>query len=154
MSAGCDEGSAQSAERGGSNMSSVEASALIKRAAEPAPIGDKVKAAIARACRAVSRELMAAGFQPMAYGRARRIWKCEARRIDAEEMDALRRAAKDKALIGDARAEYKALLDRIAACEAALRLQDADFHGPSLDALGEAVRGVRRAVDKGGVKKL
>ncbi len=129
--------------------SAMEASALIKRAAEPAPIGDKVKAAIARACRAVSHELLAGGFQPMAYGRARRIWKCEARRIDAEEMDALRRAAKDKALIGDARAEYKALLDRIAACEQALRVSDADFHRPSLDALDDAARSAHRTLDLG-----
>lgn len=153
MSAKHSEYSAKGAEQQGvSNMSSAaEASSLLRLVAEPRPVGDTVKLAIVRACARVSSELRAFGFAPMDYGRARRIWRKEARRIDAEEMDAIRRAAKDKAVLEDARAEFQRLQDRIAACEAILRLQDPDFHGPSCDALRELARGADRALASRGV---
>ncbi|WP_170246039.1 hypothetical protein [Methylobacterium gnaphalii] len=61
---------------------------MIRDLAEPRPVGDTVKAAITRASRAVSAFLQ----EPMSYGRAEDIWRREARRIDAAEMDALRAA--------------------------------------------------------------
>lgn len=58
-----------------------EAQALIRRCAEPRPAGDPVKAAIRRA----SLQLQ------MRFARVKAIWYGEARRIDSEEMDRLRR---------------------------------------------------------------
>jgi len=128
--------------------SAAEASTLIRRAAEPYPAGDKIKAAIGRACRAVSDELKRAGFQPMDYGRAKRIWKQEARRVDPEELDAIRRAAREAASVEDARAEFQALLTRIVRCEEALRIQDADFFGVEIDARREALSALPGAMDR------
>jgi hypothetical protein len=81
------EGSERSSE--GSRMTTVDlASRLMQDIAEPRPVGDTVKAAITRAARAVSAALQ----EPMSYGRAEDIWRREARRIDAAEMDAIRTA--------------------------------------------------------------
>jgi hypothetical protein len=66
-----------------------EAQALIRRCAEPRPAGDPVKAAIRRA----SLQLQ------MPFVRVRAIWYAEARRIDAEEMDRLRRGAEKAELV-------------------------------------------------------
>lgn len=66
----------------------VQASRMMRDLAEPRPVGDTVKAAITRAARAVSAVLQ----EPMRYGRAEDIWRQEARRIDAAEMDAIRAA--------------------------------------------------------------
>src|SRR5579859_3248573 len=60
-----------------------EARNLVQRCAEPRPVGDSVKAAIIRA----SRRL---GFS---FSRTKDIWYSAARRIDAAEMDQLRRTA-------------------------------------------------------------
>lgn len=66
----------------------AQASRMMRDLAEPRPVGDTVKAAITRAARAVSSALQ----EPMRYGRAEDIWRQEARRIDAGEMDAIRAA--------------------------------------------------------------
>ena len=67
-----------------SNTNSIEeAQTLVRRCAEPRPAGDKVKAAVIRA----SRRL---GFS---FSRTKDIWYRNARRIDATEMDQLRRTA-------------------------------------------------------------
>lgn len=147
MSANRTAKSALQAEQGVSRVMScvAEASSRMKSIAEPYPAGDKIKAAIERARRLVSAELRACGFDVMSYGRAKRIWKQEARRIDGEEIDAIRRADKqERVTLGEARAEYAKLLDRIAACETILGLQDADFHSVSRDAL----RGVAGSPDR------
>jgi hypothetical protein len=60
-----------------------EARALVRKCAEPRPAGDLVKAAIYRASRRLG----------MPFSRTRCIWYREARRIDAAEMDQLRRKA-------------------------------------------------------------
>lgn len=73
----------------GSRMTPIaQASRMMRDLAEPRPVGDTVKAAITRAARAVSSVLQ----EPMRYGRAEDIWRQEARRIDAAEMDAIRAA--------------------------------------------------------------
>ena len=65
-----------------SYVSSIsEAQALVRRCAEPRTAGDQVKAAILRS----SRRL---GFP---FNRTKDIWYGDARRIDAAEMDRLRR---------------------------------------------------------------
>lgn len=92
-----------------SEMSSVaEASTLIRRAAEPRPVGDSVKAAIRRAARRIG----------LSFTRAKDIWYGDARRIDAHEMDALRNLAARYARIAET-----------------LRHQDEDFYGTQADAL-------------------
>jgi hypothetical protein len=71
-------------ETGKSIMGSVsEAAILIRRIAEPRPVGDSVKSAIRRAAHRL-------GWH---WGRAKSVWYQEARRIDAHEMDALRQQA-------------------------------------------------------------
>ena len=92
-----------------SEMSSVvEATTLIRRAAEPRPVGDSVKGAIRRAAYRI-------GFS---FTRTKDIWYGDARRIDAEEMDALRKLA----------ARYAAIAET-------LRHQDEDFYRTQADAL-------------------
>jgi hypothetical protein len=65
-----------------------EARALVQRCAEPRPAGDLVKVAIFRASQRLN----------MPVSRVKDIWYGDARRIDAEEMDQLRRAAKEAEL--------------------------------------------------------
>jgi hypothetical protein len=60
-----------------------EAQAHVRRCAEPRPAGDIVKAAIRRASQRLE----------IPFSRTRDIWYGDARRIDAEEMDRLRRGA-------------------------------------------------------------
>jgi hypothetical protein len=61
-----------------------EATILVRRCAEPRPAGDSVKAAIRRASKRLE----------ISFSRTREIWYGDARRIDAAEMDRLRRGAK------------------------------------------------------------
>lgn len=119
-------------------MSAIcEASDLIRQASEPRQPGDSVKSAINRAARKVSRFMA----QPMSFGRAEDIWRQEARSIRAEEMDALRAAAKrEKAFQNEA----TALEARLARVEAALLALDPDFHSGSVDALRRAQRPARQ----------
>jgi hypothetical protein len=60
-----------------------EAQALVRQCAEPRPAGDLVKSAIRRAAQLLD----------MPFARTRDIWYGDARRVDADEMDHLRRAA-------------------------------------------------------------
>jgi len=62
--------------------------------------------------------------------RARALWNGEALRVDAYELDSLRAAA-----LSQARQEYADTRNRILALEAALRLQDEDFHSDQIAAL-------------------
>jgi hypothetical protein len=64
-------------------VSITEAQSLVRRCAEPGPAGESVKAAIGRASRRLD----------LPYSRTRDIWYGDARRIDAGEMDRLRREA-------------------------------------------------------------
>ena len=91
-----------------SEMSSVtEALTLIRRAAEPRPVGDSVKAAIRRAAYRLG----------LSFARCKAIWYGEARRIEAHEMDALRNLAARYARIAET-----------------LRHQDEDFYRAQADA--------------------
>jgi hypothetical protein len=65
-----------------------EAQTLVRRCAEPRPAGDQVKAAVRRASRRLG----------LSFNRTRDIWYGQARRIDAEEMDRLRRRAENSEL--------------------------------------------------------
>ena len=65
-----------------------EAQSLVQLCAEPRPAGDQVKGAIFRASSRLG----------LSVSRTRDIWYGQARRIEAEEMDRLRRGAEDAEL--------------------------------------------------------
>lgn len=67
--------------------------------------------------------------------RARAIWEGTARRIDAEEATALHKAA-----VEEAKRERRDLSERLASLDAALAAVDAEFHGPTLEALRHHAR--------------
>jgi hypothetical protein len=81
-----------------------EAKALVRRCAEPSPAGDFVKAAIRRASRRLD----------LPFSRTRDIRYGDARRIDAEEMDRLRRGA-EKAELAQAVAAIEFLKNKAVA---------------------------------------
>jgi hypothetical protein len=144
-------------------MDRREASSLMRVIAEPYRAGDKVKAAIERARERVSRQLRAAGHAAMEYGRAKRVWKGEARRIDGFELDAIRAAKHERerarlaALTADALAnarENERIHDEIngelasaaatfASMRAALARADPDFFREDIDRLGHTIGKLR-----------
>lgn len=98
-------------------MSNGEAGDLVRRVAEPRPIGDSVKQAIARAARRLRWSIT----------RTKAIWYAEARRIDASEMDQLRALAREQA------ARYASLAH-------ALQAVDSDMYEQDIAALLSAAR--------------
>lgn len=95
---------------------SKEMERLLKQVAAPAQPGESVPQVISRVARRLGWE----------RGRTKRLWYGEARRIDAEEMDAVR-AYLDRHALDKARGELAQndeLIERIAA----LLVQDPDFH--------------------------
>lgn len=122
-------------------MSCVEeASTLLRRTAEPRPIGDSVKAAIRRAARRVG----------LSFGRAEDIWYRQARLVRAEEMDAIRKAAAQRTQEQKARNDYQELMDLLSILEHRLAMVDEEFHRGSIDAQRAATnvaRGDSGAVD-------
>src|ERR1700719_4255933 len=81
-----------------------EAKILVRRCAEPRPAADQTKAAIRRASQRLD----------IPFSRTRDIWYGDARRIDAEEMDRLRRGA-EKAELAQAVAAIGFLRNKILA---------------------------------------
>jgi hypothetical protein len=81
-----------------------EAQILVRRCAEPRPAGDQVKAAIRRASQRLE----------IPFSRTRDIWYGDARRIDSEEMDQLRREA-EKAELAQAVAAIEFLRNKVLA---------------------------------------
>ena len=81
-----------------------EAQTLVRRCAEPRPAGDQVKAAVRRASQRLD----------IPFSRVRDIWYGDARRIDAHEMDQLRREA-EKAELAQAVAAIEFLKNKILA---------------------------------------
>lgn len=127
--------SEQSSEDVDQNMSSVaEMTSLLRAVAAPTDPGEGVKAAIGRAARRLG----------LPWGRAKRLWYGEARRVDAWEMDAARRflAARAKNNAAALRMEHARALDALALLEARLAAVDADFHCEATAALRSAVRDV------------
>ena len=81
-----------------------EAQILVRRCAEPRPAGDQVKAAVRRASQRLG----------IPFSRVRDIWYGDARRINAEEMDQLRREA-EKAELAQAFAAIEFIRNKILA---------------------------------------
>ena len=120
-------------------MPTAEAAAHLRSLAEPWGPGG-VKAAINRAARKAK----------ISAGLAKRLWYGEARRIDAETMDKLRAAVRERAARTQesARAEYRLLVKRIEACEAALGLSGPNV-GRAADHAGElGARPAHRPMDR------
>src|ERR1700722_8847525 len=117
-----------------SNVSVSEASVLIRQVAEPRPGGDSVKAAIRRAARRL-------GFE---HSRAKDIWYANARRINAEEIDALRRATSRRNQEEVVRAEAIVAIDRLVALPEPLASTDKDFHRETLAQIDDVLRAMGR----------
>src|ERR1700737_389874 len=81
-----------------------EAQILVRRCAEPRPAGDQVRPAVRRASQRLG----------IPFSRVRDIWYGDARRINAEEMDQLRREA-EKAELAQAVAAIEFIRNRILA---------------------------------------
>ena len=83
---------------------SLEASELLKRLAEPAPVGAHIETLI----RGVARKV------GLSFSRAKALWYREAAIVRSEEMDALRAAAQARGEAeGVVRREYQELIARI-----------------------------------------
>jgi len=137
-------------ERKASNMSGVaKASELLDEMYSMWPGRVSFKDAVRRATDAVNKAGRAAGYlrSPIKHSRIEDLWRQEARRVDAEELDAIR-AAHNGLLMRDARDQHQQMLARIERIEAALRLSSADalraLVGDQIKQLG----GVDRAVDR------
>ena len=130
--------------KGGVEMSALaEASWLVRQAAEPRPVGDSVKAAIRRAAHRL-------GFS---YSRTKDIWYADARRIDAHEMDALRRKARERDQEEIARVEAVAAVDRLVALREALAQADENFNQPYVAALDDVLRSMGCPVGTMAIRK-
>jgi hypothetical protein len=96
-----------------SHVSAIdEARALVWRCAEPRPAGDLVKVAIFRASQRLN----------MPVTRVKDIWYGEARRIDAHEMDQLRRSA-NEAELAQTVAAIDFLEEKLSACSSSAPYQ-------------------------------
>lgn len=127
-------------------LAKFEAANLLRRIAEPRGADDSVKVMIGRAARRVSE------FWPLSAGRAENIWRKEARVIRAEEMDAMRAAARQRQEEAG-RAKASELIERYAKIAEHLRKVDPDFYREQIDGLEHvgAQFGARRgAVDGAG----
>ncbi|SFH04699.1 hypothetical protein SAMN05192565_12728 [Methylobacterium gossipiicola] len=117
----------------------AEARTLVEAIAGPLRLGENVKAALSRVARATG----------LNDRRVRGIWHNEARSIRSDEMDRLRKAAREARATEQARDEYRAVLTKLAACGTALGLPGPDVDRPADPGLGLGPRGDDRAVDRG-----
>lgn len=101
-----------------------EAKRLVQIAAEPRPPGDTVK-------RAVGRAALALGWR---FGRTEDIWYGASRRIDSDEMDALRRIERRHKL-RQLDNDFSRHVGQLAALRARLQTRDAEFHRADIDAI-------------------
>lgn len=136
-------------------MSAVaEAAQLLREISEPWSPGESFKAAINRVTASVNRVGVARKLisEPLRVSRVEDLWRQEARRVDAEEMDAIRaarsliKAAQNEKNLGDAREEYRAETARAEALETAIRLLSTNEGRAALAELIEAGRGLDRAL--------
>ncbi len=102
----------------------------LRELAEPRPVGDLVKAAIARASRLTG----------LSYTRAFDVWYGKARRIDAHEAEQIAKALQKKR-DEEARNEFQDLRTRLLKMEARLAKSDPDVRGSAADYLRQQVRG-------------
>jgi hypothetical protein len=121
-----------------SSMSGVvQASALLDKLSEPWPPRSSFKDAITRVTQAINKVSKARGIlsEPIKHSRVEDLWRKQARRIDAEEMDAIR-AALVAAKAGD-------LINQLEDLERTLVVVDPEYFGPAVQVLREATRAHR-----------
>lgn len=107
----------------------------VMRGAYPVPRRySTVKAALNEAVRFIAPKVS----KEFSHRRARAIWEGKARRIDAEEADALRLAE-----IEESRREQRELRQRLARLDAALAVADEDFHSETRAAMQQQMGGLR-----------
>lgn len=106
--------------KGAEMSASAEASDLIKRLAEPAPVGAHIRTLIRNVAPKVG----------ISFERAKAIWYREARIISSDEMDALRaaKAAKDEAE-NAIRRKYSDAIERIEQLEHRLAEERSNHDG-------------------------
>jgi hypothetical protein len=129
----------------GMSTAPSEARSLVEMIAGPLRLGENVKAALSRVARTTG----------LPDRRVRGIWHHEARSIRSEEMDRLRQAARDARAKEQARAEYRAALSLITACDATLRVPGEDVARPSAREVSEGHDGAGRddrTLDRGAVR--
>ncbi len=147
----------------GGNIGSVrEASDLLRGLASPFPPGDRIKASIWRAVKKVTLELTSYGCDGMDYNRGRSIWYRQARRIEAFEIDAIRRAAiareaieraiRTQHAIGEINAEYARAAELLSEMRASIigaSLLDPmpERYRPQIDRLSQQIERLRRQID-------
>ncbi|WP_428029782.1 hypothetical protein [Ancylobacter sp.] len=150
MSVHLTEGSADSAESEASHMSGVaQASEALDQLVQPWPARKSFKEAVAIATKLVNdigikSKILSA---PIKHSRIEDLWKREARRVNAEELDAIR-AARDAKLQRNASDQHQRLVARIARLEAALRLSDEDAYRELAGERRELARGADRPLDR------
>lgn len=129
----------------------ARASELLDEMAEVWPRRLSFKALVGRATEAVNKAGRSAGYlkDNIKHSRIEDLWRQEARRIDAEELDAIR-AAHDALILRKARDRHQELINRIERLEAALRLSDADAHRALFGGLRELAGRKDSAVDQAG----
>lgn len=111
----------------------VEARHLISDIAGPLPAGTQIQEMLTRVARVTG----------MGQRRLRGIWNSEARALRAEELDALREAARRRrAQEATDRHEFQELTKRLALLEARVAQIDPEFHRASLDACREQANAV------------
>lgn len=106
-------------------------SQALRDLSEPAPRGDRIKAAIQRAARLAG----------LSYWRAFDIWYGKARRVELEEAEKIQTALRRK--IEEAtRNELHDLRTRLMRLESLLVQTDPDFHRPTVDQVRDQMRGL------------
>lgn len=143
------------AERKVEHMSAIaEASQHLQVLSMPCRPGESIKGAIYRVAKIVNDVGLKRNIlrEPIRISRIEDMWRKQARRIDAEEMDAIRaaraaiEAAQKEKNVHDARAEYADLTARIGLLETALRIYGTHEGRSALDALLQAGCPLDRAV--------
>lgn len=123
----------------------IEASFLLRQLAEPRRADDTVKAMIRRVSRLIG----------LPQSRTEDLWRQEARLVRAEEMDAIRTAARVRQEEEAAREEFRdfsKFVARLEALEARLSVgsSDPDFHRDQADAMVQARGPSDRSLAGGG----
>lgn len=84
--------------------------------------------------------LLAKRHPDWTHRRVRAFWNGEAAGIRFHEMLELNQIAREAKELADARKEHAAYVAKTARISRALECQDADFHGPQIEAMGRLAR--------------
>ncbi len=127
----------------------AKAVSILEELASPRGARESYKAVVNRVSAFTNRIALGLHIvdRPIPPSRIDDIWRREAKFVRAHELDSLRAALEAK-ILGEVKNEHRTILDRLAACEAALRIQDEAFHRESIDGLRETARRMDSALDQ------